>query len=328
MRELSFPVLCQMLAEPKKTLILCHARPDGDAIGSAFALKVILQIKGSEAYCASADEVPKRLRFLTTSIQSGSMTAPMPEDFLPERIITVDTPSLAQLGAPGVMFGDNITLMIDHHKAATPYAPAYIDPNAAAAGEIVYRIADALLSAHGIPFPMDLCRCLYAAISSDTGGFRYSNVTPTTHMIAGSLIKSGVDAAEINRLLFDCKTPARLLAERVALENLKFCCEGKIAFSTISYEEILKKGLAPEELDVFVEAARSVAGVEIAFSVRQMTPGDEYRFSVRSNGKADVAAICTAFGGGGHIKAAGCSLRAPSMEVAVETFLREAVKQL
>ena len=94
------------------------------------------------------------------------------------------------------------------------------------------------------------------------------------------------------------------------------------------YEEILKKGLDPEELDVFVEAARSVAGVEIAFSVRQMTPGDEYRFSVRSNGKADVAAICTAFGGGGHIKAAGCSLRAPSMEVAVETFLREAVKQL
>ena len=99
--SLSFESLCRLLSEPENTLIICHARPDGDAIGSAFALKSILQMMGSEAYCICADEVPKRLKFLTSSIQSSSLIDSLPERFLPERIITVDTACRAEVGHHG-----------------------------------------------------------------------------------------------------------------------------------------------------------------------------------------------------------------------------------
>ena len=268
-KSLSFFRLCEAIKEPKSTLIICHARPDGDAIGSAFALKVILAKLGIEAYCVCEDEVPRRLRFLTSPIQSGSLADSIPDDFSPERVITVDTASPSQMGKLGAYFGDKVDVMIDHHRSGLPYADNYIDPNAAATGEIIYKLADALLLANGIPLPRDAARCLYAAISSDTGCFKYSNVTPTTHMVAASLVKSGIDSGEINRLLFDAKSPERLRAEKVALQRLELFESGKISCVALSYEDAVAEGVDAEELDALIDMARCVEGVEISFAVKQ-----------------------------------------------------------
>ena len=327
-RALSFYQLCEALKEKKSTLIICHARPDGDAIGSAFGLKVILNRLGVEAYCVCEDEVPRRLRFLTASIQSGSLADALPSGFAPERVITVDTASPSQLGKLAPYFSDKVDIMIDHHRQGVVYADNYIDTDAAACGEIVYKIADALLLQSGITLPSDLCRCLYAAISSDTGCFKYSNVTPSTHLVAASLVKSGIDAADINRLLFDAKTPERLQAERVALSKLKLTANGRVSVVALSYEDAVSEGLDLEELDALIDVARCVEGVEVAFAVKQREPGSEYRVSMRSSGKVDVSALCAKFGGGGHVKAAGCAVTASTVRDAVEQILKELVKVL
>ena len=326
--EYSFDKLCRVLSEPENTLIICHTRPDGDAIGSAFALKSILQLVGSEAYCICADEVPKRLKFLTASIQSSSLMDSLPNDFLPERIVTVDTASVEQMGKLGPALSDMVNIMIDHHKVGEPYADYYIDSSAAATGEIIYRIATALLTDRGRKIPMDVCRCLYAAISSDTGCFKYSNVTPHTHMAAASLVKRGIDAAEINRLLFDAKSPARLTAEKVGLENLKTCLDGRIAVIALDYDEITEAGVDPEELDAFTDVARCVDGVEVSFAVKQQEKNGQFRVSMRSNGKVDVSEICALFGGGGHVKAAGCGMDASDKIAVVERILRAVLDRI
>ena len=322
-KALSFFRLCEALKENKKTLIICHARPDGDAIGSAFALKAILGKLGIESYCVCEDEVPKRLRFLSAPIQSGSLADSIPEDFYPERVITVDTASPSQLGKLAPYFSDKVDIMIDHHRSGFAFADNYIDSNAAATGEIIYKIADALLMANGIPLPRDAARCLYAAISSDTGCFKYSNVTPTTHMVAASLVKSGIDAAEINRLLFDAKSPERLKAEKVALQRLKLFDGGRISCVALSYEDAEAEGVDLEELDALIDVARCVDGVMVAFAVKQKEAGETFRISMRSECKVDVAAICERFGGGGHVKAAGCAVTAGSADEAAEIILRE-----
>ena len=327
-KSLTFGNLCRLLETPKRTLVICHTRPDGDAIGSAFALKAILSKLGSETYCICADEVPSRLKFLTASIQSSALSSAIPADFVPERIITVDTASVSQMGKLADLFADSVDIMIDHHKSGTPYADHYIDLHAAATGEIIYKLADALLSAKGLTIPSDVCKCLYAAISSDTGCFKYSNVTPSTHMTAASLVKSGIDAAEINRLLFDSKSPARLHAEKVGLEKLKLCFDGKIAIVALDYDDIEEYKINHEEFDAFIDVARCVEGVEVAISVRRPSPDESFRISMRSAGSVDVSAICALFGGGGHVKAAGCSIDASSIKEAAEKVLREVVKKI
>ena len=327
-KPLSFYALCEALKENKSTLIICHARPDGDAIGSAFALKLILQKLGIESYCVCEDEVPRRLRFLTAPIQSGSLASAIPDGFAPERVITVDTASPSQMGKLENFFKNGVDIMIDHHKAGEPYADNYIDPNAAATGEIIYRIADALLSAKGKPIPLSVCKCLYAAISSDTGCFKYSNVTPSTHIAAASLIKNGVDGAEINRLLFDTKSPARLHAEKVGLDNIKICFDGRVSIVALDCDALEALAVDPEEYDAFIDAARQVEGAEIAISVRRSSPDEAFRVSMRSMGEADVSEICSVFGGGGHVKASGCSVEADSIQAAVEKVLREVFKSL
>ena len=147
-------------------------------------------------------------------------------------------------------------------------------------------------------------------------------------MVAASLVKSGVDTAEINRLLFDSKSQARLNAERVGLENLKTCCGGKIAVIALDYDEIISAGLDLEELDAFTDVARCVDGGEVAFAVKQLEKGGQFRVSMRSDGKVDVSEICRVLGGGGHTKAAGCGIDSDSKYEVVEKVLRLVLERL
>jgi phosphoesterase RecJ-like protein len=171
--------------------------------------------------------------------------------------------------------------------------------------------------------PAKIAPAVYAAISSDTGCFRYSNVTPTTHRIAAQLVTIVPEHYNIDRLLFDTKTPGRLAAEQTALELLSLYENGKISVCSITLEEIHARGLAGEDLDAFIDIARSVAGVEIAFSIREEASGS-FRVSARSNSTADVSALCATFGGGGHVKAAGCTLNSSSIREACDTLLSKA----
>lgn len=320
-REFSFEEVCAALEQPADTLILFHRGPDADAVGSAFALRQALNDLGSEAYCVCADEVPERLRFLSDPWQESVLPSSVPEDFIPQRIISVDVASPAQLGGLREIYEDQIDLMIDHHENGTPFADFYILPEAAATGEILFDIVKFFAEREQVSITESICTDLYAAISSDTGCFKYSNVTPETHLRASELVASGIDCAGINHRLFETRTPEQLRAMAAGISNLHLFADGRVAVILFPYALKAALGLSDEHLETLVDVARSLAGVQIAVSIRQPSTEAVFRASVRSSCDYNVAELCAMFEGGGHAKAAGCTIYAKDAEDAMEKFV-------
>lgn len=327
--KLKFQDVCCELAKPKNTLILFHTRPDGDAVGSAFALKLLLEASGSRAWCVCTNEVPQRLNFLSEGLQHSALPDSIPEDFEVERILTLDTASPSQLGELYEKYGDRIDMMLDHHTKGEPYADYFVMPGFAAAGEIVFDISRRFLSEGVIEeLPEKLDFCLYAAISSDTGCFKYSNVTPQTHIRSAELLKAGVDAARINQLLFDSKSMEVLAVEKAGFDTLKMFHNGKIAVVFFTYEMKQSLGVLDEHLETLIDVARSVEGVEVAIAIRQQGPEKVFRVSTRSSGSVDVSVVCSYFGGGGHVRASGCTIIADSIGHVADLVVGQVEKQM
>jgi phosphoesterase RecJ-like protein len=219
--------------------------------------------------------------------------------------------------------------MIDHHANGSVYADNYIDPRAAATGEIIYAIAKRLCEMGEIEaIPMRVINCAYAAISSDTGGFRYSNASPNTHRIAAELIEAGVDSADINRQLFDSKSLKQVQAEGEAIRRLRIHCDGRVASTLMPYSVRAAMELEDEHLGTLIDIPRSVFGVDIAFAVREEREGGTFRVSMRSAIDFDVSKICAVFGGGGHKRAAGCTVKAESILDVEAKILEEINKNI
>ena len=302
-RDLSAAEIIAYLCVPAPTLVLCHVRPDADALGSAMALSLWLQKKGSPARVVCADEIPERLRFLAEGVQDSILLSSVPAGFENARVITVDSASPAQLGELWEVFKERISLMIDHHERGTRYADGWV-VGCAATGEMIYD----LIADSGEDMSPKCSELLYAAISSDTGGFRYSNTTPGTHLRAAVLLESGIDAARINHLLLEVKSQKVLAAEAEGFKHLHLYDDGKIAILLFSYDCKRDLELADEHLETLIDVARRVRGVEIAAAIRQPSAEPVFRLSTRASVDFDVSAVCATFGGGGHPRAAGATL--------------------
>ena len=327
-KAFSLEELCEKLCQDKKTLIVYHSRPDADAIGSAFALRELLTMMGIQTICACEDEVPARLSFLTEDVQGGVV---LEDGFLlgHERVISVDSASPQQLGSLFTKLHKDIDIMIDHHREGKVYADNYIRPEAAATAEIIFDVANCLLEGGKIPYiPHRVYTCIYAALSSDTGCFKYANVTPRTHIIASELVAVGIDTADINHRLFDSKSLKQIKAEGEAARRISVYEKGRVAGVTFPYSSKFSLGLDEEHLETIIEIPRSLSGVEIAFAIRQPEEKNFFRVSMRSNGEFDVAKVCAAFGGGGHTKAAGCSIEAGGIYEAEKMILKAVQEQL
>lgn len=296
------------------TLILFHRHPDGDAVGSGFALKLILEAMGCRALCVCEDEIPERLRFLVGDMQTSILRENLPADFDPTRIVTVDTAAPAQAGTLFPVYEGRFDLMIDHHEKGELYADGYVDGEASSAGELIYRLSRELLRSGRIPaIPEGVDPLLYAAISADTGCFRFSNARPATHKAAAELLESGFDArgltaADINHRLFGVKSHKLLQAEKVGFDRLRLFANGRLAVVDMPYTVKREYGFADEHFDTLVDVPRGLQGVQVAVAIRQPNAEGVYRVSMRSSCHVDVAAICQSFGGGGHTKAAGCTV--------------------
>ena len=314
--------LIAALETPADTLIIFHRNPDADAVGSAFSLCRVLEQLGSPTRCICQDEVPQNLQFLMHGAQESVLAEKSLLDFEPVRVITVDTASFSQMGTLAELFGDRVDLMIDHHEGNHFYgAQNYIRSGAAATGEIIFDLIKQLASEERIVIDEEMCICLYAAISADTGCFRYSNVTPKTHVRAAELVSSGIDCAEINRRLFENKSLERLRAQSAAISNMELFVNGKIAVVTFPYALKAALGLGDDDLGALVDIPRSLSGVEVALCIRQPLPEGTFRVSARSNGAYDVSELCRRFDGGGHAKAAGCTLIATDMAEAMHRIV-------
>ncbi len=302
----------------QKLLVIFHVHPDGDAIGSAFALKEFWSILGREAHCLCADAVPDRLRFISGEADCSKL----PEGFLPDGIVTVDTASPSQMGALYDIYKNKVDLMIDHHGKGSPYADNCIAPSAAACGELVYEIIKAMAQKEKISeLSLRVYELIYAAVSADTGCFRYSNVTKETHITAGELISMGVDSADINHRLFGIKSLKQMQVEHAGFERMNFHLDGKVAIITFPYDLKSQYGAEDEDLETLIDVARCVKGVMVAAVIKQPTQENKFRVSMRSSCDFDVSEVCAMYGGGGHTRAAGCTVVSDSILSAEMTIV-------
>lgn len=295
----------------KKPLVLMHIRPDGDTVGSSAALCEIFRAMGKDARYACADKISERLSFLTEGLLEA-------EDYDGYEAIAVDVASPAQLGE--LFDKADVILTIDHHEFNNPFSPNYTVKGASSAGEVIFGIAKELEKCGAIKINKRIAERLYAAISSDTGGFVYSNADADTYRSAAELIEYGIDHADINHKLFMSKTPEQISAEGLVASKIKCTSDGKIASAVISKADMDSVGLSSTDFDCGIDIVRSVMGAEVALIVKETDRG--FKASLRSVGK-NVAEIAARHGGGGHIRAAGCTVEAATANEAAEILISE-----
>ncbi len=321
-RAVAPDLAAEMLCSVKNVLILFHVHPDGDAVGSAFALRTFIEHIGGRAWCVCADELPERFAFIYEGVQDRVLSDAIPEDFKPDFTVSVDTASPSQLGSLYDIYKDKIDLMIDHHGKGTYYADYCVDPRASACGQILYEILIKAAARKGeAELPREVCRLIYTAISSDTGCFRYSNVSPSTHVLASKLIACGVDGADINHRLFGIKTLKQMQVEHAGFERMNLHCGGRVAIITFPYDLKTQYGADDEALETLIDVARCIKGVDVAAVIKQPTAENRFRVSMRSSCDFDVSEICALYGGGGHVRAAGCTITADSILSAEMTIV-------
>lgn len=312
--------VAQRLCECSSCLILFHVHPDGDATGSAFALKVMLEGMGKSAYCICDGDIPERLKFIMRGQESVRCES-IPEGFSPDLIVSVDTASPSQLGGLYEVYKDKIDIMIDHHKMGTAYADYYIDCEMSACGEVLYSVFKNIASITNMEIPFDVKYLVYTAISADTGCFRYNNVRHSTFSLASELLMSGIPMADINHKLFGIKSLKQMQVEHAGFERMNFYSDGRIAVITFPYDLKKQYGAEDENLETLIDVARCIKGVEVAAVVKQPTEDKRYRVSLRSSTDFDVSKVCGLYGGGGHERAAGCTLVCDSILAAEITIV-------
>lgn len=300
----------------KNPVVLTHARPDGDTVGTAAALCKIFAALGTPAVYASEKPIGARLSFLV----EGLTRAEDPENYTP---VAVDVASPAQLGALSRLTeeGEGVALMLDHHRVGTPFAPYYLCADASSAGEVLFSVVEELERRGALTLTREIAAPLFAAISSDTGSFAYSNTSPKTHAIAARLLTLGVDAADIHHRLFCSKSASQVRAEGLIGSIVKFYENTPIAYAAVTRAMREEIGCVSDDFECAVDIVRSLIGCRIALFAKENDDGT-YRVSMRSTGP-DVAAIAQKFSGGGHIRAAGCSPTGATLAQAAEAVLAE-----
>jgi phosphoesterase RecJ-like protein len=285
----------------KSFLLTTHESPDGDAVGSSLALASFLRKLGKEVWVHFRDPVPELFAFLPGS---ETVMPHIPEqDF--DASFVLDVGEFRRAGTEFCTFSRGGSLInLDHHLSCERFGSHnLIDSTAAATGILVYRI----ISAFGYAMDSETALCLYVAIISDTGSFRYSNANREAFAVAGEMIECGVNAWSVAERLYESQPQKRLELLTRSLATLEVVCGGRAASLTVTHDMYIATGTDAQLTDGFVNYPRSIRGVEVAIFFRQLD-GETYKVGFRSKGAVNVAGFAAALGGGGHHNAAGCTV--------------------
>lgn len=303
------------LGQADDILILTHRRPDGDTAGSAGALCRGLRSLGKTAFILENPEITKRYEDLITSCYAN-------KDFNPKYIVAVDIAEENLFTENAAEYKGKIDLVIDHHGSNPLYGKKnLVEAEAGACGEVVYDV----LCAMDIAFSADIAECIYVAVSTDTGCFRFSNTTVNTLHTAAACLAAGVDGGEINRKLFEIKSHARIQMECKVFSGMEFYADKKIALAQIFRKDLDETGADMDDLDAIAGLPRQVEGVWIGITLTENKNGT-VKASVRTTKEMNASKICAAVGGGGHIRAAGASFSC-GMEEAKKQILKAAEEE-
>ncbi len=298
--DLTLQEAAALLLARRHITILSHRKPDGDTLGGAFALCWALEGLGKAARVLCADGYPDRYCFLYPDGYTPPVFAPDEEDF----VVAVDTASLELLGTLGDRYKDKIDLIIDHHGSNTRFAPnTIVDTAAGATAELIFQLIPLL----GAGYTPAIAGALYTGVATDTGCFRYTNTTAQTLRIAASLIDAGADSILINRLMFETKSKGRLAVEAMAMGSVEYDYDGRCAIIYITEAMLAATGVSEYDIEGISAMPRQIEGVEAGVTIREQ--GGECRISLRTCSMVDASAVCQQLGGGGHPRAAGCTVK-------------------
>jgi len=296
MKQRTIPEIAAYLLQNDNYIMLTHRRPDGDTVGCAAALCGGLRALGKTAAVWENPQFTEKYRpyldGLTTDVISDAA-----------KIIVVDIATAGLLPYGTEDYVNRIDLRLDHHGRDMDFGETgFVDSSAAACGEIILDLLEQL----GAPIDKRIAEALYCAISTDTGCFRYSNVTAKTLRAAAKCKDYGADTFAVNQVMFLTKRLARLKLDAYLTETTEFYAGGKVAISRIPEHVIAALGVTEDDVDDISGFGRGIEGVQIGVMLREVKEGG--KISVRTAPEYDAAAICAHLGGGGHRAAAGATV--------------------
>lgn len=282
--------------------ILTHAYPDGDTLGSGFALCLALQQIGKNARVITTN-IPSKFTYLLKGVKE--------QDFEAQTIISTDVAADSLLGSNMEKYAGRIDVCIDHHGSNTITAEEkFVDRFAAATCEIVYK----LFRRMKIKITEQIADCLYTGISTDTGCFRYTNTTSETMRVAAQLMDFGCNTEYINKAMFETKSKTKIQIERAVYDTMTYCADGRCAIIYTTLDMFKSLDVGDDEMEGLASIPRQIEGVLIGITMREKE-GGFFKISVRTNGNIDASEFCSQFGGGGHPAAAGCTVEGTLDEV-------------
>lgn len=289
--KISVKECADILREKDNILILTHANPDGDTLGSGFALCRALMKIGKICAVINADDIPKKYNYLFDDIVEIK--------FKPDYVVAVDVATVKLFG--GLEEQYKIDMCIDHHSTNTEYANLLLLEDAPAACQIMYEVVLAL----GVEVDKKIADCLYTGLTTDTGCFRYDSTTAQTYRVAADLIDAGADNGRINRIMFETKSKTYARLERLAIESMRFYEHERVAVITVTQEMFQLTGSNAQETEGLAPLTRQIEGVEIGITIQER-PDGTCKASIRTFESVNAAKLAACFGGGGHAQAAGC----------------------
>ncbi len=295
--------IIDLIKSAENIAIFTHINCDGDAVGSSFALKKVLEEFGKKATVFIDTKIPERLKFMPELYDAEYLTAYEDNDF--DLFVALDCGDLARLGEFAMTFQEmENTVSIDHHASNTKFAKEnYVAPDASATGEVLFD----LINESNFLISKETASLLYGAIASDTGSFQYSNTSEKTHLIASKLIGLGADSVYVNKKLFDTLMVSEIKIKGYAMSNFNLFADGKICTVGISKKIMDEIGCIYEDVEGLSGFPRSIEGVEIGLLLKEWKDG-LYKISIRTNSYVDATHLASKFGGGGHIRASGCTI--------------------
>lgn len=301
MKKNSLKQIADKLREAETILLYPHVMMDGDTLGSSIALCAALRKIGKKAYILIEDEIPSYLIFLEKDYCTYD------QEILdsPDISISVDCSDIERFVLRKEKFlKGKSSICIDHHRTNNYFADMnYIDEFAAATGEIVYD----LIRLMEIELDVEMAEAIYTAITTDTGNFQYTNTTKLTHLITADLFDVGIDLEKISVEVYQNIRHEKLKITNAVLGTLEIQCGGKADIAYVTQEMLEVTGARMEETEGIIETLRNISGVEISAFLKESKP-NEIKVSLRAKTYGDVSVIAQAFSGGGHKKAAGCTL--------------------
>ena len=307
----SLKELAGFIKAAETILIFTHTNPDGDALGSAAALCRVLRKMGKTSWILMDEEVPEYISFMDTEFVTRDKECLKDHDVS----ICVDCGEYSRFPALADKFDEGkLHLCVDHHATGDGFGDHYyIDPSEAATCQLIYKlikeleaaVAEGSDAATGL-IDKTVAESLYTGINTDTGSFQYSNTTADTHAIAADLMAHGIDHTAINVKLYQTIPMTKLKIQAAILQKAEFLFGGEVAVGYVTGQMLEEAGAVLDDAEGTIDMLRNIEGVEIAAFLKEK--GEAVKVSMRAKSYANVAEIVSVFGGGGHVKAAGCTL--------------------